>query len=363
MKSINKSRSLAALLAFANALTPIQSASHALGHGEISLIPEFPGARARAGRSVSAANSVELNFANESRDTEFHYSVPLTTFTTGWKDPENIQELLAFIAPDVPADRRFEFKNGTNAEYFLTEADDIRATGADFKRIEYTGQSQLGKTLNKGLRIRVDRDEVVGNNWRESYTQRLLQRLWRNELVRTLVLLDAAATNVAKTWTKGNTSTSNPDGDVRNMLKASRDQSGLWPNHVLYGALAWLSRVNVYETINTPNAGRRADFTPEELATKLMVGAVEIAKAQYQSGAAAKTDIVGSAVYAYNHVEGATLDDPSNFKRVMTPTEGGGPFRVYTHEGAKFTDIMVEHYSTIINPTSLGVEKITVTEA
>ena len=74
---------------------------------------------------------------------------------------ENLEEMLEFIAPSIPVGRRFEFKSTNNAQAFYSDSDDIRSIGAEFKRVRYDGSSINEKTLNKGLTIRIDHDEVV----------------------------------------------------------------------------------------------------------------------------------------------------------------------------------------------------------
>src|SRR5262249_53003161 len=124
---------------------------------------------------------------NESRFNSAFYSEPLTTYATGWRDPNNIEALLDFVAPPVQVGRRFEYKKADNAEAFLSETDDARSIGSDFKRVEYHSSSINEKTTNRGLTMRVDLD-VAGEipNWREIYTARLLQRILRNELRRAI---------------------------------------------------------------------------------------------------------------------------------------------------------------------------------
>ena len=143
--------------------------------------------------------------ANESRFNAANYSEALTAFTVGWVDPENISKILDFIAPPIPVGRRFEFKRSTNAEAFFSESDDMRAVGAEFKRVSYQGESVNEKTINKGLTVRVDHDEIYGDDWQERYTQTLLQRLLRNELRRAVAALDAIATAESEAnWESGN---------------------------------------------------------------------------------------------------------------------------------------------------------------
>lgn len=301
------------------------------------------------------ANPVgQICAANEARFTSTHYSEPLTAYTTGWRDPENLDVLIEDLFPAVRVGRRFEFKAATNAEAFLSEADDTRAIGSAFKRVEYKGSTVNDKTLNKGLTIRVDHDDEVGDDWRQRYTDLLMQRLLRNDLRRGIAIVDAAATNAAKTWN----SSSNPDGDVRTALKAGTETVGMRGNVALYGEAAFDLRLDVYEAQDTPYAGRAAGMTLDQLAQKYMVDKVRVVKARYQSSASAKTAIVPSVVYTYIAIPGATKDDPTNVKRFVTPT-ASGKFRVYVMEHEKFTDISVEHYSNIVATSSLGVRKLT----
>jgi hypothetical protein len=293
--------------------------------------------------------------ANESRFTSSHYSDPLTAYTVGWRDPENLDALLDHLFPAVPVGRRFEFKQADNDEAFLSETDDVRAIGASFKRVEYRGSSVNEKTFNKGLTIRVDHDDEVGDGWRETYVQMLLQRLLRNELRRGLALIDAASTNTSATWN----SSANPDGDVRTALKAGADASGIWPNTVLFGEAAWNLRLDAYEAQNTPYAGRAAAMSKLELAQKYMVDTVEVLKTRYQSAAAAKSGMLGLAAYGYYALPGLTKDDPSNVKRFLTPARGG-KYGVYVMEHEKFTDISVEMYSNIVITSTRGIRKLTV---
>ena len=93
----------------------------------------------------------EIYLANEARFTSSNFSQPLTAYSVGWKDAEDIKATLDFIAPEVPVGRRFEFKNATNSEEFLSEADDVRAIGSAFKRVEFRGSTTNEKTINKGL--------------------------------------------------------------------------------------------------------------------------------------------------------------------------------------------------------------------
>lgn len=299
-----------------------------------------------------------VHAANESRFNATHYSEALTAFSIGYKDPEDLGELLEFIAPSVPVGRRFEFKKATNAEAFLSETDDVRAIGSSFKRVEYTGTSVNEKTLNKGLTIRIDHDEIVGDDWQERYVQLLIQRLYRNELRRAIAVLDEASHKSTLSWNPK----SNPDADLRKSLVAATNISGIRPNRILFGEAAWDARATTYESKENSYFIRSADMSPKDLARKLLVNEAKIIGARYQSGPNTKSQIVGNSIYAYFAQNAVTKDEPSNLKRFVTPVDSGGNFRVYMEEHAKYTDISVEHYSNIVVTSNLGIEKISVTE-
>ncbi|OAM89338.1 hypothetical protein OH491_13555 [Termitidicoccus mucosus] len=294
--------------------------------------------------------------SNESRFASRNYSEPLTAYTVGWNDPENLDDLLEQVAPAVESPRLVEFKKMINSDFFLTELDDIRAIGAAFKRVDFGNDTALAKTLNKGLTIRVDHDDVLGTDWRERYTGFLLRRLTRNDLRRAVAGLLAAADNTAFNW---GAEAANPDSDIRKLLRACKLESGIRPNRLLMGGEGWDARADAYEGQNTPHAGRRADLSPDQVAAKLMVEKLTVSEAVYQAGANAKADIVGKLVVAYYARSGLMKDEPSNIKRFVTPT-GAGRHRVYVEEHDKFTDISVEHYSNIIITTTLGLKKGTI---
>ncbi|MDR2667617.1 MAG: hypothetical protein LBB38_01055 [Puniceicoccales bacterium] len=296
--------------------------------------------------------------ANESRFSAANYSEPLTAFTVGWRDREDIEGMLDFLAPAIPVGKRFEFKKSENGEAFLSEDDDVRAVGAAFKRVDFSGTSVMGKTLNKGLTVRVDHDDAAGDDWRERHVQALLKRLYRNELRRAIAALNAASEAVAKLWT----ATANPDGDLRLALAAATDEAGIRPNRILFGEGAWDIRANVYDGQDVAAAQRAANMGLDELARKLFVDAVRVFGARYQSTSATKTSIVGNDVYIFSAHDGIIKDEPANIKRFVTPVDGNN-FRVYVEEHSKYTDITVEHYSNIMVTSPAGIVHIEVTDS
>ena len=302
----------------------------------------------------------QLYLANESRFNSAFFSDPLTSYATGWRDPGKLDELLDFIAPPVQVGRRFEYKQGNNAEYFLSEDDDRRAIGSAFKTIEHKGETALGKTDNKGLTMRIDLD-LVGqmSNWRELYIQRLLHRLLRNEVRRAVDALAAGATNIAKTW--DSTAGKDPDQDILTDLINAVDSSGVRPNRVLFGDVAWNKRLIAHRAQATAGGYASSALTPSELAGFLGVDGVHVSRDRWQSSSSAKSKIVGDIVLEFFATDTPGIDDPSHAKRFWSATESGGMYRVYEHAvNSKMVDLTVEHYSTVIVLSQLGLRKLTI---
>lgn len=301
----------------------------------------------------------QLVLANEGRFESNFYSEPLTQFTVGWLEKQNVKATLDSIAPEVPVGRRFEFKKMANVEAFLSETDDVRAIGADFKRVEYTGTTVNEKTYNKGLTIRIDDDEQFGADWQERSVIRLTERLYRNELRRAIALLSAAANNTAVTW--DSTAGKDPDFDVLAKIEASGDDRGLDSNMVLFGSTSWRKRALSHRAQNTAGGFASAMMSADELAQRYGVDQVVISRERYQSSASAKTQIVANKVIIYMAYPGIGKDDPSDIKRFVSAVAGGGFLRVYVQRmNAKSTDITVEHYSNLVTPDTLGMQQLTV---
>lgn len=324
---------------------------------DTTIFPSDPGAdgQAQCGRIYAA---------NETRFIEANFQEPLTVFAQGWKDPNNIQDTLEAVAPMVPTGRRFEWFAGVNVEEFLMEMndDDIRSVGQEFKRVEYTSTKNTSSTQNKGLTMRVDLDwvmdgdKIVVPNWQELYTAKILRRLYRRELYRAIVLLSNAANNTAKTWDI----TADPDYDMGATLLTTRTKSGIGANRIMVGDTGWLKRFLALRGNNNAAKFASSGLTPEQLASLLGIDKVTVSKERYQSTATAKAEVVGNLALHYHAETGATVEDPSNIKRFVSPT-ASGPYRVFVQQvSAKFVDITVEHYSLIAVTSTLGIEKITI---
>jgi hypothetical protein len=302
----------------------------------------------------------EIYLANESRFNAAFFSEPLTEFAVGWNEPNNIEALLDFIAPPVQVGHRFEFKKADNNEAFLSDTDDARAIGADFKRVEYRGSSVNDKTVNRGLTIRVDMDAAGDTpNWRELYTGRLLQRMLRSELRRAIDQLVNNATNTAKTWDV--TAGKDPDQDILTELIAAVDSAGIRPNRIVFGDLAWNKRLVSHRAQATAGGFASSALTLEQLASFLGVDGVRVSRERYQSAAAAKSKVVPDVVLMFFGQDGVTTEDPTSAKRFWSPVEGGGKFRVYEQQvSAKMIDLTVEHYSNVLVTSTVGLRKLTI---
>lgn len=293
-----------------------------------------------------------IHSAHETRFNPAHYSDALTAFTTAWKDDEAIEPLLNFIAPVVPVSRRFEYKQCETDQLFFSEQDDLRAPGSSFKRVEFTGKTIQAKTLNKGLTVRVDSDDVLGNDWQESYVHLLMKRLYRNELRRAIAALKANSNEVKKTWNEE----SQPDNDIREVLLLTANDSGFYPNRLLFGELAWFKRMDCYCTQDNAGARIAAELTRENLAEKLLVEEVRLLKKQFLGLQGNESE--GHEIYAFYAKNGLLKDEPSHIKRFVTPVENGHAFRVYLEEHSKYTDITVEHYSNLVVTSAKGITKL-----
>jgi len=318
-------------------------------------------------------------FANDSQFLETYYSEPLTNFTTGWRDPNDIEATLQFFAPAVPVGRRFEFKQATNAEEFLSEVvDDQRAIGADFKSVKYTGTDVQSKTLNRGLTLIVDLDNVSDTGigagqvpgWQQNAVAKLTRRLFRNSFRRALTAIAAAAVNTNLTWNAQPVNPAvipvNPDMDVVADLIAQTSITGIRNNRVAYGDTAALYRQQAYGAQNNPAGYMGYAGTAQEaaLASALGVDKVYISRERYQSSANAKSEILGANVYSFYAQDSVDTEDPSNIKRFVSTfdgEQGGGLFRVYVQQiSSKLVAITVEFYELIVITYAGGIRRLTI---
>lgn len=304
---------------------------------------------------------------NEERFTSAYYSEPLTQYAVGWTDPENLEELTNFIAPRVPVGRRFEYKQAVNAEAFLSEIDDERAIGADFKQVEYQGSTVSSKTANRGLKYRLDLDEEgAGILTEELIVSRLIQRIRRNQFRRAVLALTtlSAANNTAVTWTynAGTNPNAQPNEDIRAQAQRAQIDSGVYPNRLLMDLLSWnISRKTYAAQALSAGAITAYGMTIADVCAQVGIDMGKVCKPVYQSSSTAKAYILGQRSIAFYSQDNPTRDDPTNLKHFVTPA-GDGDFRVYRQPvGAKFVDITVEHYDNIVGTATVGINQLAVT--
>jgi hypothetical protein len=307
--------------------------------------------------------------ANESVFTQQYFDEPLTNYAIGWRDPNNIEETLEFFAPSVPVPRRFTYKSWTNIEEFLSEGsyDDLRAIGSEFASVKYTGTEIHARTDNRGLRIRVDMDEVADPNsalagglpaFQARAVEKLKRRILRNSLRRAITLLSAGSVVTAKTW--NGTAGQDPDNDVLQQLVSASTQSGIRPNRVAWGDTAWAKRVLTHRAQNDAGGYASAGLTPEEVGMFLTVQAY-VSRERFSAAGAGLAEIVGNLVFMFYALAGQDTEDPSNIKRFYSMTDSGGPWRVYVQQvTSKLVDITVEHYELIKVTSLLGINQFTI---
>jgi hypothetical protein len=311
----------------------------------------------------------DIFIANEAVFTQQYFDEPLTTYAVGWRDPNNIDQTLEFFAPETPAPRRFTYKEWINIEEFLAEGtyDDLRAIGSEFPTVKFTGKETHARTENRGLRLRVDLDEVASPDsplaggiaaYQQRAVAKILRRLARNSVRRAIALISAAAVNTAKTW--DTTPAKDPDQDVLSELVLGTTASGLRPNRVGYGETAWTKRGLSHRAQNTAGGYASAGLTMDQVAS--LFGTMGyVSRERFSALGNPLLEIIGNLVLMFFAMGGADIEDPSNVKRFVSPTDAGGPIRVYVQQvTSKLVDITVEKYELIKITSTLGIRQFTI---
>jgi len=195
-----------------------------------------------------------------------YFNHPLTTFAQGWRDPSDLEAELEFVAPLVEVPRRFQWRKFDEKNDFLIESDDARAIGGDFKRVKVEAELTDSHTVNRGLTMFIDLDQVSEMpDWEQRYTEYLLRRGVRNDLYTAVNLLVASATDLAKTWN----AEADPDADIMDMLDTAGDAMGFNPNRAYMGANAWSKRVKAFRAQDNAGAQMSARMTPDDILQNL----------------------------------------------------------------------------------------------
>jgi len=324
------------------------AAANAAGHQVIEMMPAAGGGNIRVG-VLCAAN--EQSFVNT------FLSEPLTTFITGMPDQDNIQEALDYIAAPVPAGRRFEFRKCGNVQQFLSEVDDVRGIGANFKVVEFKGEIESGRTINKGLAFVGDLD-VLGEipNWEQLYANWLRVRIMRNELRRAVTALLALDAGTQVKWITS--PVTDPDTDLLDLVESLGDVTGLDANALAIGNTAWNYRVKNLRSTDKAGGFASSMWTPQQVGEWLgLESGARKFKERYATGSGNKSRMLGAYAVAFHRTASQVMEDPSSLKRFITTK--GGAFQVYRRElGPKLVELSVGHYSNII--TTGGAKRLNV---
>jgi hypothetical protein len=144
-------------------------------------------------------------------------------------------------------------------------------------------------------------------------------------------------------------------------LIAAVDASGVRPNRMVFGDVAWNKRLVSHRAQATAGGFASSALTPEQLASFFGVDGVRVSRERYQSSATAKSKLVPDVVLLFYGRNNVTGEDATHAKRFWSPVEGGGRFRVYEQVvSAKMVDITVEHYSNTLITASVGLRKLTI---
>jgi len=290
------------------------AAANAAGHQVLETAPVLYGADSRRPGLLCAANESSYN--------NTFMSEPLTTYIQGMPDQDNIQAALDYIASPVPAGRRFEYRAFGNVQQMLSETDDVRGIGANFKAVEFKGELQTGRTVNKGLAYIGDLD-VLGEipNWEQLYANWLRVRVLRNELRRGVTALLALDAGTSAKWIT--TPATDPDVDLMNLVAALGDTTGLDANAVAIGLTAWNYRVQNLRASLTPGGFASSMNTPQQVGEWLGVSqGMRKFGERYATGSGAKTRVLAAYAVAFHRTDSPVMEDPSSLKRFVTTTAG-----------------------------------------
>lgn len=311
-------------------------------------------------------NPGQVGLANSELMSDTTYSEPLTSYAVGWRTEDGyLESLLETVAPKVMVADMFQYFVEDNPAAFaaIEDGSDVRALEGEFKLVTSHGTRVTETTLSKGLTTLIDRTMLKSDpnliNKKVAWLKRILMRA---EILRAVKALNAVATNTAVTW--GGASGTQPDMDLSAMVQAGGDSAGFDPNRIVMPASVWRQRALAYGSINTASAFAGYSKTPQELTDWLAIDRVYVSRERYGNGVAtAKKPILGTNVaLAFNAIDGASVQDPSNIKRFCSPEFGGQDWGVWVNDkSSHLIWITVSHRSIIAITSSLGIRKLTVT--
>jgi len=303
-----------------------------------------------------------VSLANESAFASSFFNQPLTDYAVGYKtEAGKVEAILDFLAPKIQTSRRFQYRVANNAASFSAVADgeDVRAIGGEFKTVEARGDIVDSHTVSKGLTTVVDRDELEENpNLLEQKVAWLKLLLLRGDTIRAFSIVNAGATNAAKTWSAA---AGTPDMDLLEALDAGGDSMGFNPNRILFGSTAWQKRLLCLGEKNTASGKAGYAMTPSDLADFLAIDDILISRERYQTGSSKSRITTSNVVLLFSAFQNASNEDASNAKLFWSPTMGGGEYAVFKDESsAENIKLTVMHKSQIVLANTLGIRKLTI---
>lgn len=289
-------------------------------------------------------------------------SQPLSQFSTGVQDRENLQELLDRVAPMAPVGGlRFSYLAETEAEEFQKRSIQAitRPVHGEFPERKITGSTVDGAVDNLGIVTYLDRDQGgLLPSMQQAVVASSRGIILRSLIADAIAKIDAAASaDTSKNW---GDAAANPDGNAREMVKACGDARGEEANIVIYGNGSWHYRADAYEVPTRTNGGDRGGWTPQRLAEYLGVDDVIHLKARYRSSASALTALLGATVYAYNAKSNLMPMDSSNIKRFQYIGDGGA-MRVWIEIGTHRVKIITDCQARNVITSTVGIRKRAIT--
>lgn len=316
---------------------------------------------------VGSMPSGTVCLANDSLLREVDQIEELTLFAADYSGMtgNGLVKLRDFLAPPRPSGSRIVRLTtwNENEPWEVVDYNKVkRGLLADFAEVrQKTATKADFQVNNRGLSVILDRDELKDKpELQQSHTKWLIDLMNRATCQEAIAVYTAAATTGSKTWSSGSP---NPDIDIRNYLLTAANVTGFYPQNAAYGDAAFLLRATAYESELTAGSMARASvFTEQELAVALGVNQALINAERYQSGATAKTELIGSNVLLFTGIKDTGPADPSNLVRhFVTGAGGGGEYAVYITElGVKKIMLTVENYEYLHTQHTTGIYKIAV---
>ena len=312
----------------------------------------------RSGNVIEAANDGNLAAGTMA------LSQPLTQFSTGIRDRENLQELLDRVCPMAPVGGlRFSYLAETEAEEMQkrTVQQLARPVHGEFAETKITGSMVDGAVDNLGIITYLDIDQGgLVPEMQQAVVQSRRNLILRSLIADALAKIDAAATaDTSKNW---GDAAANPDGNMREMVKNCGDARGEDANVVVLGQGAMHYRQDAYEVPTRTNGLERAGYSTEQIRSYLNVDDVIALRARYRSSSTAAAALLGAKVYAYNARSGLMPMDSSNVKRFQHIATGGA-MRVWIEAGTHRVKIIVDCYARNVVTSTVGIRKRTITWA